>query len=199
MLIPLFYRRSYSAAFMRGNLFSMSKEIVEEWCHVKWDETYIVSNFGNVLSLWFNSKLTGFVKRKKPLKLKPTKSGGYLSVCLRVGIIRINRLVAIHFVPNPDHKPEVNHLDGNKLNNIYSNLEWSTRSENVLHAYRQLKVYHVCGENSRKSNLKNKDVAVIFKSTLPAKELCDRFGVGRKSIENIRNGRSWTHITKQLK
>jgi hypothetical protein len=48
----------------------------------------------------------------------------------------IHRLVAIHFVENPNKLPIVNHLDGNKLNNDYTNLEWCSRSDNDKHAYK---------------------------------------------------------------
>lgn len=48
---------------------------------------------------------------------------------------KIHMLVAQHFIENPLNLPEINHKDGNKLNADYTNLEWSTRSDNVKHAY----------------------------------------------------------------
>lgn len=47
----------------------------------------------------------------------------------------IHRLLALHFLPNPENKRTVNHIDGNKLNNNLSNLEWATDAENIQHAY----------------------------------------------------------------
>ena len=64
---------------------------------------------------------------------------------------RVNRLVAQHFLPNPDNLPEVNHIDGNKENNHVSNLEWTDRSRNVKHSFDTgLKRPHRWTESERK-------------------------------------------------
>jgi hypothetical protein len=72
------------------------------------------------------------------LSLQPTPKG-YLRVSLsRVGVSRnhmVHRLVARAFVSNDSDKPEVNHKDGDKVNNRATNLEWVTESENLIHAY----------------------------------------------------------------
>lgn len=62
----------------------------------------------------------------------------------------VHRLVASAFIPNPEGKPEVNHIDGNKKNNVISNLEWCTYSENAYHAFKNnlARAYDRSGENN---------------------------------------------------
>lgn len=65
--------------------------------------------------------------------MKPWLNGGYKCVKLNGKHESIHRLVAKAFIPNPENKPEVNHIDGNKQNNHVSNLEWVTSKENINH------------------------------------------------------------------
>lgn len=88
---------------------------------------------------------------------------GYKLVCLTVNKVRknkyIHRLMAEHFIDNPDNKPLVNHIDGNKSNNTISNLEWCTLSENMQHASRTGLLAD--GERCHFSKLTAKDVIEI--------------------------------------
>lgn len=112
----------------------------EEWRDIEgYKGEYQVSNLGHVRALNFKS-ING---RVCPMTLRP-KENGYLCVGLvktRMGKGRkprkmhyIHRLVAQAFIPNPENKPEVNHINGNKKDNRVQNLEWCTRKENDDHA-----------------------------------------------------------------
>lgn len=103
----------------------------------KYEGLYQVSNYGNVRSL--NYRHTGKVNKIAKMRNRY----GYLIVALSKNSVKsrkqIHQLVAKAFIPNPENKPEVNHIDGNKENNVVSNLEWVTSKENTQHAINVLK------------------------------------------------------------
>lgn len=109
----------------------MKKTIKEEWKHIKdYEGLYEVSNLGNVRSLARNTT-SGKL-------LKPELQSGYLKVMLSKNNNKkwysIHRLVAITFIENKENKEQVNHIDGNKINNNANNLEWVTCQENIIHS-----------------------------------------------------------------
>lgn len=103
---------------------------------------YQVSSIGNFRSLPRMVKYKNNGMRNYPAKslLTETTKDNYQRIVLMKEGIKVryqaHRLVALTFIPNPDNKPFINHIDGNKSNNAVSNLEWCTASENVCHAIR---------------------------------------------------------------
>jgi HNH endonuclease/NUMOD4 motif len=93
----------------------------KKWLPIAGFPNYIISEFGDVLSIEMNT-----------LKKAHLDEGGYLRVNLPIRVKRrVHRLVAAAFVPNPHNLPEVHHKDENKLNNHYSNLEWKKKSDHI--------------------------------------------------------------------
>lgn len=158
---------------------------------------YQVSNLGNVKSLdrkiYSNGKFH-YTQKEKFLKHCKTNNG-YLYVVLYKSLkqkhFNIHRLVAESFLLNKNQC--VNHIDGNKLNNNISNLEWVTNSENHIHAYENgLKLR---GEKCTMSKLTEKDVIDIRnKKGITHQEIANIYNVSRRCIGKIINKKTWKHI-----
>ena len=111
---------------------------MEEWRPIEGYEYYEVSNLGRVRS-WIDNR---WRRRSSPKVLSPHRlTKGYLGVSLSSApnvskTIKVHRLVAKAFIPNPDNLPMVNHKDENKTNNCVSNLEWITPKDNCNYGTR---------------------------------------------------------------
>lgn len=99
---------------------------------------YYITDSGLVYSRNPYKNRDGRIKRIKTVQRKT----GYINVGLNRNnkhfVLPLHRLVAMAFVPNPDNKPEVNHINGVKHDNRADNLEWVTHSENIKHSYTTL-------------------------------------------------------------
>lgn len=95
---------------------------------VNWNNNYLVTSYGRMFK-----KVNGIFIESNYYKTR----WGYLEVYTSKEITKfVHRIVALHFLENPRKLNEINHIDGNKLNNHYDNLEWCTHQENVIHAFR---------------------------------------------------------------
>lgn len=172
---------------------------MEVWKSIESYETlYEVSNFGNVKSLGRQvlGKLTSSTRSVKERILKPkTSKYGYLEVSLhkegKLSTKRVNRVVAIAFINNANNYPQVNHIDGNKLNNKIDNLEWVSNSMNQIHAHKTGLKRSLKGENSNRAILTNEKVLDMknkYKSGSKIKDLHKEFGIKYTTCWHIIKG-----------
>lgn len=112
----------------------------------------------------------------------------------------IHRLVAKAFIPNPENKPYVNHVDGDKENNKVSNLEWCTPAENMRHAVEILGrgVGDSNGNSIIDSSTAHKICSLLEKQHTN-KEIAGSLNVPSYIISFIRNGLTWKSISKDYK
>lgn len=151
---------------------------------------YTVTSDGVV---WSCRTSRGFRNDARPMTPRLDKKGyGAVVLCAVGGIrrsVRIHRLVAELFLPNPDGKPCVRHLDGNAANNDASNLAWGTYVENendkIAHGTYDLRRAGRLGPDARG------EILARFQAGVSQKRLAADFGVSRPTITRLLNGSTW--------
>lgn len=154
---------------------------------VGYEALYEVSSFGRVKRLW-----------RTRIKKNPMKSGisncGYLKTYLSSGGVSktfsTHRLVAQAFILNPENKPQVNHIDHNKLNNRIDNLEWCTAKENISHSKRAgRRAPPAFGEKNQSHKFSNEQVLnILADKGLKRKVIAKKYNISLAHVYNILGG-----------
>lgn len=163
---------------------------IEIWKPIKnYEGLYEVSNFGNVKSVFRYKK-----------KLKNVLDNGYFYVGLyknkKSNKIAAHILIAKAFIPNPENKPQINHINCIKTDNRIENLEWCTAKENTIHALKNNLLIIPKGELNGMSKLNNESVNIIRnkQNKISRKKLSEMFGISIKHVSRIRAKERWKHI-----
>lgn len=158
---------------------------MEVYKEILFAPNYLCSNYGNVKSKRYNKPLKGEVNNSgyKRVQLGNSKNKHF-----------IHRLVAQTFLQKDELRNFVNHKDGNKLNNNLDNLEWVTRSENDIHAYKNDLRKSKKGEKHHNSKLKEvevKEIKNLLEKGYNCTYISKIYKVSRKTISDIKNKKTW--------
>lgn len=168
---------------------------MEIWKDIEgFEGIYKINTFGEVYSFIYNKKL-------KPYDSKSRFHKGYLKVRLYKNgkhyECTIHRLVACMFIENPENKPDVNHKDGNKLNNYVENLEWCTKSENIIHAFKtNLKDFSNGKAPSCKLNIEQvKEIKNMYKTnSFSQSHIAKSFNISPQLVNMIIKNKIWINV-----
>lgn len=172
---------------------SMTDQQKVEWEPIKDFPSYEVSNHGDIRSTR---------RYKIPHVMKKNLAGnGYFYVQLRRNgksySKKISRAVCDAFIIDTKGKLIVNHIDGNKQNDYYQNLEWCSQGDNLRHAYRTGLKHPVRGEDSPNSKLTNDKVRSLrewVRDGHGIRETARKFLVSHTTVRKILSGSKWKHV-----
>lgn len=153
---------------------------------------YKITEDGNVYNSKTGKYLILTIKKEKRSKFERAYVGLYINKKQR--FFTVARLVAELYIPNPNNYPQVNHIDGNPLNNHYSNLEWVTQSQNIIHAIEtNLKPMKGINNTSAKltKDLVDKAINDYNTSQYSLRELAIKYNVSYTAIRYAIKGKTW--------
>lgn len=159
---------------------------------------YQASNLGRIKSLkrYRKNGYSGYYQKEQIKKVR--NSHGYKLITLYKNSkgtdYRVHRLVAEAFIPNPENKPQVNHINGDKTDNRAENLEWCTNGENQKHAIKNGLKYKVFGlGSSSRKKIKQYDLNGNFIKEWDYILLASvNLNISNSAISNCLRGRSKT-------
>lgn len=163
---------------------------MEEWRLIDGFPKYSISNFGKVK----NNNSGQILKDAMHHKGYP-KTSLFIKGRLKKGFF-IHRLVALHFIPNPDNLDQVNHIDGNKVNNHVSNLQWCTGSQNIKHAFNTGLMSNM-GTQHPRARLTEKQVLEIrakISNGVKPRFIAREYGISPEYTKDIKDKKAWKHI-----
>lgn len=152
---------------------------MEEWRDIpEYEGIYQISNLGRIKRKNKILKFWNKQGKKKHYNPKNDYQKTRLSKNGKIKTYTVHRLVAKTFIPNPENKPQVNHIDGNPLNNCVENLEWCTDKENKIHAIENnLKIYTI--------NTIDRDVMLdLLNSGKTYDEIAEMLGIAKGTVFN---------------
>lgn len=160
---------------------------------------------GSVKQIYSNGEIISRKVTNKILK-QDTSRKGYCSVCISInGLFKkafaVHRLVALTFIPNPLNLPQINHKDGNKLNNNDWNLEWSTAVYNTNHKFTHLDHIGGRGVLSKEAIIDIFMNGIIMKKGIKSNYAiyCSKYNISPDSFRGVVSGEFYTGVTKHLK
>jgi hypothetical protein len=147
------------------------------------DEYFLITTNGDVYSMRTNKVIKKSISHNG-YSLAGTNIGGKSG---KKVTFRVCRVVAFAFIPNPENKPQVNHKDGIKTNDRVTNLEWCTRSQNILHAYLVGLIKRKSGSEAANAKFSNDQIKEIRNkgSRMSIRSIAMEYGVSGFAIRRI--------------